>query len=62
MSEGDRTLDNWSHNPVLYQLSYTHRKNNSTMLAKEVYLVNENCILPRFLKVARQEGLEPSTL
>ena len=25
--EGNRTLDTWSHNPVLYQLSYhRHRK------------------------------------
>ena len=24
VSEGYRTLDNRSHNPVLYQLSYTH--------------------------------------
>ena len=26
VSDGDRTHDNWSHNPVLYQLSYTHRQ------------------------------------
>ena len=25
MSDGDRTHDHWSHNPALYQLSYTHR-------------------------------------
>ena len=25
MGEGARTLDSWDHNPVLYQLSYTHR-------------------------------------
>ena len=25
VSNGIRTRDNWSHNPVLYQLSYTHR-------------------------------------
>ena len=24
MSNGDRTRDNWNHNPALYQLSYTH--------------------------------------
>ncbi len=24
MGEGTRTLDSWDHNPVLYQLSYTH--------------------------------------
>ena len=28
VSEGTRTLDNWGHNPVLYQLSYTHRDIN----------------------------------
>ena len=26
VSEGVRTLDNWSHNPVLYRLSYTHHE------------------------------------
>ncbi len=25
VSNGDRTRDNWNHNPALYQLSYTHR-------------------------------------
>ena len=25
VSDGDRTHDRWSHNPVLYRLSYTHR-------------------------------------
>ena len=29
VSEGDRTLDNWSHNPVLYRLSYTHHEKSS---------------------------------
>jgi len=24
VSDGDRTHDHWSHNPALYQLSYTH--------------------------------------
>ena len=24
VSNGDRTRDNWNHNPALYQLSYTH--------------------------------------
>ena len=24
VSDGARTRDNWGHNPVLYQLSYTH--------------------------------------
>ena len=24
VGEGTRTLDSWDHNPVLYQLSYTH--------------------------------------
>ena len=27
VDDGNRTHDNRSHNPVLYQLSYTHRKN-----------------------------------
>ena len=26
VSDGSRTRDNWSHNPVLCHLSYTHRK------------------------------------
>ncbi len=26
VSEGVRTLDHWSHNPALYQLSYTHHR------------------------------------
>jgi hypothetical protein len=25
VTDGDRTRDNRSHNPVLYQLSYSHR-------------------------------------
>jgi hypothetical protein len=25
VTDGFRTRDNWSHNPVLYQLSYGHR-------------------------------------
>ena len=45
MSEGDRTLDNWSHNPVLYRLSYTHHKSGH-ILAKRDTLVNGN--LPGF--------------
>jgi hypothetical protein len=24
VTEGTRTLDTWDHNPVLYQLSYSH--------------------------------------
>jgi hypothetical protein len=27
VSDGIRTRDNWGHNPVLYQLSYTHHLN-----------------------------------
>jgi hypothetical protein len=27
VTDGFRTRDNWSHNPVLYQLSYGHRAN-----------------------------------
>ena len=26
VSDGARTRDHWNHNPVLYQLSYTHHK------------------------------------
>ena len=26
VTDGFRTRDNWSHNPVLYQLSYGHRE------------------------------------
>ncbi len=31
VDEGARTLDNWSHNPVLYQLSYIHRQQGSSL-------------------------------
>ena len=27
VADGARTHDNWNHNPGLYQLSYSHRKN-----------------------------------
>jgi hypothetical protein len=33
VSDGDRTRDNRSHNPVLYQLSYTHRDEGRQDLA-----------------------------
>ena len=37
VDEGDRTLDNGSHNPVLYQLSYAHHfasaRNSNIFLA-----------------------------
>ena len=29
VGEGNRTLDTWNHNPVLYRLSYTHRADAS---------------------------------
>ena len=46
MSEGDRTLDHWNHNPVLYQLSYTHLKD----------------LIPQStLELARLKGFEPLT-
>ena len=38
VDEGDRTLDNGSHNPVLYQLSYAHHialTKNSTIFFVE---------------------------
>ncbi len=31
VDEGDRTLDNGSHNPVLYQLSYAHHSAFTTL-------------------------------
>jgi hypothetical protein len=30
VTDGFRTRDNWSHNPVLYQLSYGHREASAT--------------------------------
>ena len=33
MSDGARTRDTWDHNPVLYQLSYTHHRTNSAIVA-----------------------------
>jgi hypothetical protein len=35
VDEGDRTLDNGSHNPVLYQLSYAHHSALTTLPAPE---------------------------
>ena len=32
VSEGVRTLDTWSHNPVLYRLSYTHHKRDFNLV------------------------------
>src|SRR5581483_10836815 len=26
VTDGDRTRDSWSHNPALYQLSYSHQR------------------------------------
>ena len=46
MSEGDRTLDHWNHNPALYQLSYTHL----------IYAIPH----PK-LEMARLKGFEPLT-
>lgn len=34
VSNGNRTRDNWSHNPVLYQLSYTHRSSRPVGLRR----------------------------
>lgn len=33
MSDGTRTHDTWDHNPVLYQLSYTHHDSPPRTLA-----------------------------
>ncbi|CAI8924316.1 conserved hypothetical protein [Pseudomonas sp. IT-P253] len=49
MDEGDRTLDNGSHNPVLYQLSYAHH------IAMLRYLC-QSCLM------AHPAGLEPATI
>ena len=35
VSDGDRTHDHWSHNPVLYQLRYTHHKDNPSTPSAE---------------------------
>ena len=51
VSEGARTLGHQGHNLVLYQLSYTHQK-SVAMLRNQPLIVN--------LKMARQEGFEPS--
>ena len=44
VSEGIWTLDNRGHNPVLYQLSYTHHiepfSNNKTNLSYQVFFLN----------------------
>ncbi len=45
MGDGTRTRDTWNHNPVLYQLNYTHH----------MKLLSEST--PG--KVARLKGLEP---
>ena len=49
VDEGDRTLDNGSHNPVLYQLSYAHH------IACTAYLC-QSCLM------AHPAGLEPATI
>lgn len=33
MSDGARTRDTWDHNPVLYQLSYTHHRTSTAIVA-----------------------------
>ena len=37
VNDGDRTRDNWNHNPGLYQLSYVHhvRLDNSNRMDKD---------------------------
>ncbi len=49
VDEGDRTLDNGSHNPVLFQLSYAHH------IAMLRYLC-QSCLM------AHPAGLEPATI
>ncbi len=36
MSDGARTRDPRDHNPVLYQLSYTHHRTSRTIVAAHV--------------------------
>ena len=55
MSEGDRTLDHWNHNPVLYQLSYTHLTVYITAYITE-YIIPQST-----LELARLKGFEPLT-
>src|SRR6266498_2064358 len=47
VSEGTRTPDTWDHNPVLYQLSYTHH--GRTLAAHRVYKGTRHvlCWVPR---------------
>ncbi len=40
VSNGARTRDHWNHNPVLYQLSYTHRPETPS-LGASFLAVNE---------------------
>ena len=35
MSDGTRTRDTRDHNPVLYQLSYTHHRTNRSIVAAQ---------------------------
>ena len=35
MSDGTRTRDTRDHNPVLYQLSYTHHRTSRTIVAAQ---------------------------
>ena len=37
VSNGDRTRDNWNHNPALYQLSYTHQVPSATPQRESYY-------------------------
>lgn len=40
VEDGARTRDNWSHNPVLYQLSYIHHAQQATILSFHGPVVN----------------------
>ncbi len=60
VSEGVRTLDTWSHNPVLYRLSYTHHEKGVQFSQGTDGLSTFNSP-PADSKVARQGGLEPPT-
>ena len=49
VDDGNRTHDNWNHNPALYQLSYAHH------IALQL-LACQSCLM------AHPAGLEPATI
>ncbi len=64
MSDGARTRDHRNHNPVLYQLSYTHHKTpHPTLSLRERKSSSDQriSIWSVHLILARLRGLEPLT-